>query len=73
MNSPAKRLKEWEETTPAGRPTVGILLVIAGILIPIFAIFDPGYFSHRPVRAVFALVIAPFALLAGIRRLRRGA
>jgi len=71
MNSPGKRLKKWEETTPGGRRTVSVLLVIAGILIPVLAILDPGYFSHRPIRAGLALVIAPFALVAGIRRLRR--
>ncbi len=71
MNFPGKRLKKWEETTPAGRRTVSVLLVIAGILIPVLAILDPGYFSHRPIRVGLARVIAPFALVAGIRRLRR--
>jgi len=71
MTSPGKRLKAWEETTPAGRRTVSVLFIVVGILIPVFAILDPDYLSRRPIRAVIALVIAPFLLAIGIRRLRR--
>ena len=50
----------------------GCLLTVAGVAIPIWAVVDPGHLLDRS-RSVIALVAAPFALVVGIRRLRRAA
>ncbi len=48
----------------------GCLLVVAGVAILIWAVVDPQHLLDRP-RSVVALIAAPFALVIGIRRLRR--
>lgn len=63
-------MKEWEETTMSGLLLSGCLLVVAGVGILIWAVVDPDHLLDRP-RSVVALIVAPFAIVIGIRRLRR--
>jgi hypothetical protein len=71
MGSPFRRLKKWEETAMSGLLLSGCMLTVAGVAIPIWAVVDPGHLLDGS--RVFALIAAPFALLVGIRRLRRAA
>ena len=50
----------------------GCLLTVAGVGILAWAVVDPEHLFDGP-RSIVALLAAPFALVIGIRRLRRAA